>query len=216
MSAFPIPFPSPSLPPFAWDFDNFFSAVSLRVAEMRQARNQLPLVPDGAILMGQESLSKMIDAPSIVVVPRGYSYRPARNTRQDQTSFSPHILWSQWMRLEAHCWGDEDPNQRSELYSFSTATDLSRQLLVALQGLNGGVPRVEISGAEWAQKSDVNRRGRMLVMSVSIETFVEDDPPILMPYATKATPGVQGEIVMNLTSPDGSQTTTEATFVAPP
>ena len=212
----PVPFPNPALEPFAWDFDGFFADISLRILEMRQARNQLPLVPDGAILFGQESLPKAVDAPSIVIVPRGYTYRPARNTRSNLTDFAPHILWSQWMRLEVHCWGDEDPEHRSELYSFSTATDLSRQVLVALQGLNGGVPRVEVGGAEWVQLSDVNRRGRKLVLTVSIETFVTEDPPALLPYATLTTPGVQTALKMNLVSGDGTSTTTEATFVAPP
>lgn len=216
MTALPIPFLIPALEPFAWDFDGFFAGISERILEMRQARSQLPLVPNGAILFGQESLPKMIDAPSIVIVPRGFSYRPARNTRANLTERAPHILWSQWMRLEVHCWGDEDPEHRSELYSFSTATDLSRQVLVALQGLNGGVPRVEIGGSDWVQLSDVNRRGRMLVMNVSIETFVTEDPPALVPFATATTPGVQAAIKMNLATQDGSSTVTEAAFVAPP
>src|ERR1019366_3374339 len=122
--------------------------------------------PDNTILVGQESLPEHRDAPSIVIVPRGFKYAPARHTRD---SFVPQLLWSSWLELEVHCWGDDDPRRTMPLYSFSTATELARQVLVALQSVNGGGPRVRIHGAEFLPRPQKNRNRPTPVMMCSIE-----------------------------------------------
>ena len=208
----PIPFPAPPAAPFDFDFQAFFGGVQAHVQRSRTQRQQPPLVPDNTILVGQETLPEHRDAPSIVIVPRGFKYAPARHTRD---SFVPQLLWSSWLELEVHCWGDDDPRRTMPLYSFSTATELARQVLVALQSVNGGVARVRIDESEFVQRTDTNRNGRTLVMMCSIEAFVAHDAPILVPLATSTTGGATMVITPNLTSPDGTSTISEGVFSVP-
>lgn len=211
----PSLFPSPTLAPFAFDASAFFASVSARVADMRAQRAQPPLATDGQILIGQENLSQLTAAPGICLVPMGFEYKPSRNTRANVHALSPQILWSSWLLLSIHCWGDDDPKQVDPVYSFSSAIDLSRQALVSLQAANGGVPRVDIRGSEFVQKTDKNRMGRKLVLSVAIEVWVTDDPPIFMPPRTATTPGVHADVAIDVTSPDGSSTIQAVTFEVP-
>lgn len=208
----PVPFPAPSAAQFDFDFDAFFAGVQDHIQTSRKVRRQPPLVPENTVVVGSETTSDLRDAPSIYVVPTGFKYRPARNTRD---GFVPALLWSWWLDLEAHCWGDDDPEGVRSLYGLSTATELGRQFLNALQHVNGGVSRVEVGGSEFIQRTDVNRNGRMLVLRASIEGFVAKDPPILVPLATSTTPGATFVITPNITSPDGTSTISEGVYVVP-
>lgn len=212
MTAWPSLFPAPPMAPFDFDFQAFFDGVEARVQTSRRLRQQSPLVPDNAISVGQETLSELREAPSCNIVPRGFRYGPARHTRD---SLVPQALWAWWLRLEVHCWGDDDPAHVSQLYAFSSATDIARQVLVALQDVNGGAARVQIEGADFEQRTDTNRNGRMLVMNVSVEGFVAADPPILVPIATPTTPGAEFVITPMVVSPDGTSTISEGVFVVP-
>jgi len=173
------------------------------------------MVPGGGLLIGQENLSQQLSPPSVCMVPRGFEYQPSRNTRANTNMLAPQILWSAWMILELHCWGDPDPMSVDRNYGFSTSMDLARQCLVALQACNGGVPRVNIRGSEWVQKTDVMRMGRVLVMNVAIETWITDDPPILMPARTDTTDGVKATVTVDATSPDGSSSIQAEQFDVP-
>lgn len=216
MSApWPLPFPKPALLPFDFDFDEFFLAAQENVRQSRVYRNQPPLIPDQQILVGQEQLSKQLTPPTIVVVPRGVRYRSMRHI--ERTSFTPELLWSAWIQIDAHCWGHEDPDQRSELYSFSTSLELMRQFLVSVQFVTGDVSRIEANGAEWVQDVDINRLGRHLVVSIGIEYSIAVDPPILASFVTGTKTGIQVSVTADLqTSLDNpTSTVTEAVFVVP-
>lgn len=212
-TVFPIPLPTPQLLPFEVDLDAFFLDVLSRVRSQRARRQQPPLVPDNQFLIGQESLSNYVSAPAIAIVPRGARFNEARySIDQDE----PRLLLSQWIRLECHCWGHDDPAGLSQAYSFSTSLELFRQLYVALQAVQYGPAHVLVSSSEFVQKTDVNRQGRMFVANVDIETFLVVDPPLFVPVATSTTPGIQSLVTMDLTTSDGSSTVTEAQFVVPP
>jgi hypothetical protein len=208
----PIPFPAPPPALFDFDFQAFFDGVERHVQTSRKIRQQAPLSPSNTISVGQETLSDLRDAPSINIVPRGFKYEGARDMRN---GFVPEILWSSWLQLECHCWGDDDASGVSQLNAFSSATELARQVLDALQRQNGGVARVRVEGAEFVQKTDTNRNGRMLVVRAAIETLLARDPPILVPLATATTPGAVISITPTLTSPDGTSTISEGVFVVP-
>jgi hypothetical protein len=199
-------------PGFDFNFDAFFAGVQASIQASRQSLNQAPLVPKGEILVGQEQLSEHYDAPAITVVPRGFRYVPARNFSQ---SLIVRHIWSWWLDLEVHCWGDDDPQGISQLYSFSSATELARQFLAALALAAGGPARVQPGSSEWVQHTDVNRRGRKLVCRPSFERHVNADAPLPLPLATSTTPGVTFSFAAQETSPDGSSTVTQAIFTVP-
>jgi hypothetical protein len=194
------------------DLEQFFLTVQDHIQQSRTILGQSPLVPRGEILVGQEQLSQQWDAPNIIVVPKGFRYAPPRHFGK---GFNPKPLWSWWQDLEIHCWGDADPSGSSDIFSFSTATELSRQFLVALASAAGGPARVQPGGAEWGQKTDVNRQGRVLILRASFERHVNLDPPIEVPVAGSTTTGIVMSVIGELTSPDDSSTVTEATFTVP-
>jgi hypothetical protein len=205
--ATPIVFPPPTLPEFEVSFGRLFSEITAQVQYMRGRRQLVPLVPRNTILYGQEVLSELESAPSIAIVPRGFTYRHARETANE--TFDPRRLFSQWMMLECHCWGDDNSaNPADNLYAFSTATELARELLVAMCDNNFGPHAVDVTGSEFIQKTDVNRQGRVLVLHVELETFVVRDSPLLIPSVTTlVTVGAQGA--------DGTSTVAETTFTVP-
>ena len=209
---FPSPFPTPKLLPFEVDLGAFFGDVLLKVQEQRARRQQPPLVPNNQFLIGQETLPQLVSAPAIMIVPRGAKFNSARYT-PDQ--IEPRLLLSQWIMLECHCWGNDDPAGLSQVYSFSTALELFRQLYVAMQAVQYGPAHVRVESSEFVQRTDVNRQGRMFVASVALETFLVVDPPVFAPVATTTTPGIQASLTMDLTTADGSSMVTEATFVVP-
>lgn len=114
--------------------------------------------------------------------------------------------------FEAHLWGDENPspsNPRSEQdiwYSFNTAIELERELLEALVHNCGGPAAIKTLGGEWAQPTDLERLGRLLVLTFSLETPVTDEPWVELPFATSTTAGVHVAIDVGMSFPDGSST----------
>ena len=208
----PFPFPQPVPRAFDFDFDAFFAGVQAHVQESRAILGQSPLIPRGEILVGQEQLPQNFAPPVITVIPRGFRYVPARHFG---ANFVPKPIWSWWLDLEVHCWGDDDPSGTSALYSFSSAAELARQFLTALALAAGGPARVQPGASEWVQLTDVNRLGRILVIRPSFERHVNLDPPILVPVATSTTGGAVIDITANLTSPDATSTISEAVFAVP-
>lgn len=224
---FGSPFAARLLPQFEVDFDRLINEVNSKIQSSRRRRGQAPLVPDGVMLIGQESVAKIDSAPGIVLVPRGFRYEHARevvdragspaDTSNSLPDFDPRPVFSQWLELEAHCWGDDDPSLKSQNYAFSSATELARQLVVALVDTQGGPHAVQITGAQFVQKVDWNRQGRMLVLDIEVETFVIRDAPYLLPVAGPGgnPPGVVGAVVVSAQSQDGTSTVQETTFSLP-
>lgn len=208
-------YPLPTPPTFEVDFSRLLLDVTSQVQQMRVRRRQPPLVPNGVILFGQESLSELESAPAIHVVPRGFVYKHARETANQD--FDPRRLFSQWMQLECHCWGDDNPDRITDtLYAFSTATELARELLVAFCDNNFGPHSVDVTASQFIQKTDQNRQGRTLILHVELETFVARDPPWLGPIATTpGGPGISVGATVYAQSQDGTSTVGEATFTIP-
>jgi hypothetical protein len=213
----PNPYPLVPLPVFEVSFSGLFGPVQAQIQAMRQARQQPPLVPNGGLLYGQENEATLVSAPAILVVPTGFRIRTSADRNMPDV-VEPILLYSQWMVLRVWCWGDDDPNRVNPdpLYAFSTATELARQLIVALCDNQYGPAHVVVDRASWVQNTDVNRQGRVLELDVAVETFLVRDANIQMPVATNTTPGIQASVTVSGQSPDGSQTQAEATFVVPP
>ena len=208
----------PQLLPFEVDFETFLMSVETQVRSMRRARSLKPLVPD-ALLVGQESATRQVAPPSCCVVPTGYRYNSARLPDRDTvgyTQIEPKPVWSQWMQLDVICWGDDDPEKLSRTYSFSSATEIGREMLVALADNNYGPSSVRVQGAEWVQDTNQQRNGRKLLVRVEVETFVVRDPPAFVPIASPTTPGVQADVTMYLQTADSASTETEVVFLVPP
>jgi hypothetical protein len=200
---------------FDVDFDEVFAAISADIATVRKSRELPPLVPEGAILVGAEYSGQEQAPPRIVVIPTGARYAPARRVGKENGTFgignaNPPVFWLQWLTFRAECWGSDDPRGKigSSLYSFSSALELARELLGALTRQVGGVPNVQIDGAEFNQPRDINRFGRLYVVNFAIGTSVTDE------RWTTAAPVTAG-VTITATSPDGSSTQTEAQFTAP-
>jgi hypothetical protein len=209
--ALPLPYESPPL--VEVDFDAFFLAVEHRITNSRIRCRQPPLVPDGRILVGQETLSKQISSPSIRVVPID-----VRFTESDfiPDNIEPRTLYSQWLRLEAHCWGYDSDDPSKPLWGFSSSLELARQFIVALCDSNLGPANVRVLGGEWVQRTDINRQGRVLVVTVEIETWLTRDPAVQLPAATSTTPGVQATVGVSIENPITGTPTSGASFVVPP
>ena len=208
----------PQLLPFEVDFEGFLLSVETQVRSMRRARSIKSLVPD-ALLIGQESTSRQVAPPSCCIVPTGFRYHSARLPDRDTVGYTPiepKPVWSQWMQLDVICWGDDDPEKLSRTYSFSSATEIAREVLVSLADNNYGPASVRVNSAEWVQETHQQRNGRKLLVRVEVETFVVRDPPALVPIATPTTPGVQADVTMYLQTADTLSTETEVVFLVPP
>jgi hypothetical protein len=211
-NVFPLPFPQETLPPFDIDVSALFTFVSSQIADMRSRRGLLPLIPQSQVVVGQEQLPQEYDAPNIIVVPRGFRFEPGQ-TRKGE--FDRMFLQMQWLECECHLWGDEDPKGIDALYSFGSSIELLRELVVCLTSALGSPSNVKIDGARWAQRTDVNRKGRVLVADISLRYFVLTDPPIRAALAQPGTPGIRPTITAQLQSQDGTSTVTEAIFSTP-
>jgi hypothetical protein len=217
---FAVPFPIPQPPPFDVDFDEIWGAITSDIAVVRQTRAVKPLQPRGVVLVGHEYLSQEHAPPRIVVVPTGARFTSARRPGRGQSTLSlvnanPNVFWTQWLTFEGWCWGDEDPAKTRQLYGFSTAIDLSRQLLGAMARNLGSTANLQVDGARFEQPRDVNRLGRLYIVSFAIGTSINDEPWIEVPGATAAQPGVAVAASVTATSPDGTQTSTPVTFGVP-
>ena len=113
------------------------------------------------------------------------------------------------MQLEISRWGDADPNKLNELYSFSTALELAREIIVSLCDTNYGPANVRVSNSERGPETDISRLGRKLFLKVEVETFVVRDPPLLVS-------GEAASVTGDLQSIDGSTTQQVVTFTVPP
>lgn len=217
MSApWPIPFPRPLLPAFDFDFAAFFGRVNLSIRNSRRLRNQVPLVPEEQIVVGQENAANAYSPPTIIVIPKGYTYRPARH---DRDPMSPELQWSAWLQVEAQLWGPEDPEGSDPLYSFSSTAELARQFLNGLvYAQKNSIDSVHVEGAEWVQNVNINRLGRKLVLQVDVQTYVAKDPPLFVPFETATTPGAVVDISAQISTPPAqspASAVTEAVFTVP-
>lgn len=198
----PAPWPIPTLDLFEIDFGALFASVESYVRESRSLRRQPPLT---SFLIGQESLPQWTSAPSIYIVPRGMRIKSVRRNGVEDPPVN--ASYSQWLLLECHCWGDDDPMGQSQVYSFSTTSELARQLIMGFvdAAIGGQVARGEahtlVESSEFRQLTNVNRQGRTLVLNLAQETFIMRDPPVIVPVATATTPGVQASVTVSMGDP---------------
>lgn len=214
-------YPQAQQPP-SWVFNvgAFFEAVSEHIAQVRTVRNLPALVSsDGArvgqVQVGEEYLAAFKDAPGIVVVPVGAYYEPARHLQSNGGGIgiqagNPKILWSQWLRWDAHVWGYPDNlSDVMDVNSFSFTLELAREFLDALRHVNGGIPRIKPEVARWVQNTNLNRVGRKYVLTFALETYVTDEPYIILSPVT-------ADVSVSMLSADGSSTTSETdSFTVP-
>jgi hypothetical protein len=113
--------------------------------------------------------------------------------------------------FRAHFWGDETPTPSSPpteqdlWYSFNSTVELEREFLGALMRNCGNDPAVKLHGGEWVQPTNMQRLGRLLVLSFSIETPVTDEPWTILPYAqSTGGSGVSIQIDPVMLFPDGT------------
>jgi len=181
-------------------------------------------VGTGTICVGAEYLDFQLSPPGIILVPTseeiGSDYLGDGATDGTEPT-TPKRYWKGALTFDAWCWGDEDPNfvtTQNTTYSFDSALELRRELCLALATL-GGIPSVGRLRGRWDQPTNVKRLGRMYVLSSQMWTPIDDldvGPLTVAPFATSTSTGVSIDATVQATSPDGTQTTTEATVVAPP
>ena len=186
------------------DLSALFSLVFGEIATVRASRTLPPLT---STHVGAEWLHSEEDAPRICIVPSKANYDTARGLG-NQTGvvgdFNPKPLFRRLLSFDAYCWGDDLPRPQTEadtLYSFNSAIELERELIVALSHNLGGPAALRLHGAQWDQPTDMNRRGRLLILSFAFETPVTQEPYIVLPYSTTA--GVQIHATMETVFPDG-------------
>lgn len=203
-----------------------WSAIFSEIVTVRAARQLAPLV---SFHLGQEFLDAQESPPRIVVVPTPGDYAAGRplggavgSPFFSPASANPKTFWRRWLAFDGYCWGDENPSPASPpienpdvWYSFSSALELERELLIAVAHNTGGTAGVRLSGYRWEQTSDLNRLGRLLVVSFAIETQVSQEPYLVLPYATQSTSGVQISATLEELFPDGT-TSIAGTIVTPP
>ena len=192
--------------PFVTQVGALFAQASVIVAALRVQLALPPLVPNGAILIGQEWLAFEHDAPRIVVVPTRTEYTGAITTNPPQVGTGTPLakaVYSRWMDWEAHVWGEPDPTGVDPTYDFDSTLELEREFLYAMQATMTIPVSVPRSG-EWRQPQDVQRRGRLLVVSFRIWTPVMAPPYNVLPYAqTVGDGGVERDITAQINPPTG-------------
>jgi hypothetical protein len=178
--------------------------------------------------LGQEWLNASESPPRIVVVPTPYRYAAARplggaagpSAYFTQASINPKTFWRRLLAFDAYCWGDPSPSMSSPpteqdaWYSFNSALELERELLIALAHI-GGTSLIGLEGGRWEQPSDQQQLGRLLITSFTIETQLSQEPYTILPYATQSTSGVQIAATMEEVWPDGTSTIA-GVIVTPP
>jgi hypothetical protein len=209
----------------AIDLGAIVTSVFAEVTATRVARS----LPAATLHMGQEQLVAQESPPRIVLVPTAMDYAPARAMGGaagapffSQASGNPKVLYRRWVSFEAYCWGEETvapatpPLENPDLwYSFSSTLELERELLVAFAHNCGGPAAVRLTSSRWEQPTDLNRFGRLLVVSFAIETPVAQEPYVVLPYATQTTSGVQVSASIKEVFPDGTSSIA-GVIVAPP
>jgi hypothetical protein len=212
-----------------FDLTQYFAQVQASVSAYRTSMGLAQLtghdgVGTGTIDIGEEWLDQQLSPPGIIIVPTGGHVRNYLDSGV-QTSIAPILpkeYWTDEMAFEAYCWGDEDPAGAppvgSQLYSYNSALELRRELLVALAQI-GGIPELQPGRWRWEQPAQTNRLGRRLVLDFSLWSPINDTiigPNIILPWATATSSGVQIDALITVTSPDGSSTLQVGTIVAPP
>jgi hypothetical protein len=173
-------------PQFANQIDQLFAKIFERIEEARKGLRQRPAL----LRVGKENIGTTKAPPSIVVVPIGCRYEPARKWAD---SLEPKPLWSQWLICDCECWGDDDPSGLVTQYAFSSALELVRELLVAMSEENYGPASIRPTIGEFEQELNVNRLGRKYTFRVELETFVTKVPPIQVQASIEASVSIQGD-----------------------
>ncbi len=206
------------------DFAAIWSSIFGEIATVRTNRS----LPAATLHLGQEWLVAEESPPRIVVVPTTFRYGPSRqlggagNIFATQASSDPKAIWRRIMSFDAFIWGNESPSpsvppvENPDLwYSFSSTTELERELLIALRNNLGGAAAIAIEGARWEQPTDLLRFGRLLVLQFAFDTPVTQEPAVILPFATQTTSGVQVSATIEEVWPDGTSTIA-GVIVAPP
>jgi len=200
------------------DIFALFSSAFGEIATVRASRGLPAIITH----IGSEYLPQEDDAPRIVIVPERNKYAPAR-AAGNQTGmvgdFNPKPLYRRLMQFAAHCWGDDKPasTEQDLVYSLNSTVELEREFLVALAHNFGGpaaIVSADISG-EWDQPTNMQRRGRLLIIRFAIETPVTQEPFITLPFSTASTSGVQVSATVAEVFPDGSSSVA-GIIVTPP
>lgn len=211
---------------FVTDYGAFWKAVETDVRGLRQGLS-LPALngPDGAgtgtIPVGQEFKPYQLDAPSVTVVPTGIEFFPAKRAGERDGTLAGvftngRALYLMQVQHEIWMWGDPDPGKQQPGYDFNSCVELLREVVGAMQRAAGGIPSIQLSAARFDQPTDVNRRGRMLVLPVSFWAPIVDEPYILEPFATSTTPGVHIAATLEEVFNDGSSTIAGIINAPPP
>lgn len=172
------------------DLIAIFTTVFSDIATVRLARSLPALV---SAHLGQEWLQAEESPPRIVVVPTHNTYEYARVVGKQPmtglvTAINPATIATRIMHFEAHLWGDPSPTPSSPpteqdlWYSFNSTVELERELIQSLSRNLGNVtnPRsglnVRFGDARWVQPTNMDRLGRLLVLSFSVGFPVTYEP----------------------------------------
>jgi hypothetical protein len=208
------------------DFAAIWTAIFSEIVTVRAGRS----LPAATLHLGQEWLVAQESPPRIVIVPTPGDYGPARamggasgpaNFFQ-QSSFNPKTFWLRYLSFDAYIWGNESPAPSSPpvenpdlWYSFSSAVELERELLISLAHNCGGPAAIRLGGYRWDQPADLQRLGRLLVVSFAIQTPVTQEPYTILPYATQTTSGVQVSATIEEVFPDGTSSIAGVIVIPP-
>ena len=191
---------------FGISMGGFFAEASATIAAIRVSLSLPPLLPSGAIVIGQEWLSFEHNAPRIVAVPTRTEYRGAlqSDTAANAGGTPPaKYVFSRDMYFDIHCWGNPDPAGVDQLYGFNSTIELEREFLYAIQA-SGTIPVTVPQSGEWRQPQDIQMRGRLLVFGIKIWTPVTAPPYTVLPYSvTPQDGGVAREITVQINPPGG-------------
>jgi len=208
------------------DFAAIWGVIFGEIATVRTGRQ----LPPATLHLGQEWLQAEESPPRIVVVPTAFRYGPARPLGGaagptqffTQQSSNPKTFWRRMMSFDAYCWGDPNPTPQTPpqenpdlWYSFSSTTELERELLIALAHNVGGAAALQLEGARWEQPADLVRLGRLVILSFSFDTPVTQEPYTILPFATQTTSGVQVAATLEEVWPDGTSTIAGVIVVPP-
>jgi hypothetical protein len=184
-----------------------FAEASVTVAAIRVSQGLPPLVPSGAILIGQEWLAFEHDSPRIVAVPTRTEYSGAIPTNPPtvgQGTPPNKYVFSRYMDFDVHIWGEPDPTGVDPLYDFNSTLELEREFLYAMQA-SMSIPISVPKSGEWRQPQDVQRRGRLLVLQLRIWTPVVAPPYTILPYSqTPNDGGVERDVSVQINPPTGA------------
>jgi hypothetical protein len=197
------------------DIDAMFTEVNAKVKAIRVANSLPELSPDGDIIFGKERIPEEHDAPRIVIFPVGHDYEPARQSANVPTTGYEEgevplrvYHFTRVISFEAHIWGGPDPQFQdsptsklgSLTYDFNTTWELEREFLYALAATMT-IPTGQPKAGEWRQDTDVNRRGRCLVVTFQVRTPIAGEEFTILDYSqTAGDGGVTREVTVTIGS----------------